>query len=638
MAAVDAAVRRYARAGNINFGLNWTRNNTETVGAFPSLAGNTDTQGLQATSGWTYGNGRRTNILRFTYNHNHVGTSNLYSNAVDVAGLAGIQGVSTDPFDFGLPGISFTQFGGLSNPIARRELDQTYTISDTVAWYRGKHNLRFGGDYRRILQSFRSAKNAEGSFIFSGLETSEFLPGSSQPVTDTGFDFADFLLGVPQQTSLQSGTNSYNFSANSLDAFFQDDWRIFSKLSLNLGVRYEYIGPYTEANNRIANLDVAPGFTAAAPVLPGQTGAFNGAYPAALFHVDHNDWAPRIGVVWRPLKQTGVLATVNYNLAQYGNIIQNFAFQPPFATTSTNVTSAAVPLTLTNGFPPIVPGSVTNNFAVDPNYKLGHVQVWNLDIQRTLPHGFLLNLDYNGSKGTRLDEYRAIEIPGIQPFLYESSAADSIFHAGSVRVRKRMAHGIGFQASYIFSKSIDDASSIGAACSRGAESLRHRRRSRPLQFRPAPQIYRQLDVRSALWRKSPLCAARGVVAHPGQLAIERRLHRRLGAAIYTQRAGQQRGPQPRRHRLASRRCHRPAYFTPESQHCRVVQHRRVLLPLDQLRHHQYLRQSQRRLLRRCRPPHHRRPWRGRRGHVVEQELHDQRIARSRTAIPGRQRL
>jgi hypothetical protein len=323
--------------------------------------------------------------------------------------------------------------------------------------------LRFGGDYRRILQSFRSAKNAEGSFIFSGLETSEFLPGSSQPVTDTGFDFADFLLGLPQQTSLQSGTNSYNFSANSLDGFFQDDWRIFSKLSLNLGVRYEYIGPYTEANNQIANLDVAPGFTAAAPVLPGQTGAFNGTYPASLIHGDHNDWAPRIGVAWRPLKQTVVRFGygINYNLAQYGNIIQNFAFQPPFAITSTNVTSPAVPLTLTNGFPAIVPGSVTNNFAVDPNYKLGYVQVWNLDIQRTLPHGFLLNLDYNGSKGTRLDEYRAIEIPGIQPFLYESSAADSIFHAGSVRVRKRMAHGLGFQASYTFSKSIDDASSIG---------------------------------------------------------------------------------------------------------------------------------------------------------------------------------
>ena len=152
---------------------------------------------------------------------------------------------------------------------------------------------------------------------------------------------------------------------------------------------------------------------------------------------------------------------INYNLAQYANIIQNFAFQPPFATTATNVTSAATPLTLANGFPASPPGLVTNNFAVDPNYRLGYVQIWNLDIQRTLPHGFLLNVDYNGSKGTRLDIDRAITIAGLQPFIYESSAGNSVFHAGSVRFRKRQSHGISYGAVYTFSKSIDDASSIG---------------------------------------------------------------------------------------------------------------------------------------------------------------------------------
>ncbi len=448
---------------NINFGLNWSRNSTNIVNSFPSLAGGTSTQGLNATSGWTYGNGRRTNLLRFTYNHNHVATTNLYSNSVDAAGNAGIGGISTDPFDFGLPGISFTNFGGLSDPTPRRELDQTYTISDTLSWYRGKHNWRFGADYRRILQSFRSAKNAEGSFVFTGFETSEFTAGSARPNTDTGYDLADFLLGLPQQTSIQSGASAYNFRANSFDLFAQDDWRILSKLSLNLGVRYEYNGPFTEANNQIANLDVAPGFTAAVPVLAGAAGPYNGTFPASLIHPDRNDWAPRIGIAWRPLKQTVVRTGygINYNLAQYANIIQNFAFQPPFAVTATNVSSVTSPLTLENGFPAVAPGAVTNNFAVDPNYQLGYVQVWNLDIQRTLPHGFLLNVDYNGSKGTRLDTERAIEIAGIQPFIYESSAANSIFHAGSVRIRKRMAHGIGFSANYIYSKSIDDASSIG---------------------------------------------------------------------------------------------------------------------------------------------------------------------------------
>lgn len=154
---------------------------------------------------------------------------------------------------------------------------------------------------------------------------------------------------------------------------------------------------------------------------------------------------------------------INYNLAQYANIIQNFAFQPPFAVTSTNLSTLASPLTLQNGFPPIAPGAVTNNFAVDPNYRLGYVQIWNVDLQRELPGGVIMNAGYNGSKGTRLDILRAIQLPGAQPFTYESSAGNSVFHAGSIRFRKRLSKGIGLTASYIYSKSIDDASSIGGA-------------------------------------------------------------------------------------------------------------------------------------------------------------------------------
>jgi hypothetical protein len=454
---------------NINFGLNWSRSSNSIVNPFPSLAGGTGTQGLNASVGWTYGKGRVTNIFRVNYNHNHVSTTNLYSNVIDVSGPggAGIGGISNDPFNWGLPGISFTSFGGLSDPTPRRELDQTYSISETVAWNRGKHNWRFGGDYRRILQSFRSARSAEGSFVFTGFATSQYASGSTQPVTGTGYDFADFLLGFPQQTSLQSGANSYNFRANAFDFFAQDDWRFRSNLSFNLGLRYEYNGPYTEAENQIANLDVAPGFTAAVPVLPGHAGPFDGTFPGSLVRPERNNFAPRIGIAWKPQKKTVVRTGygINYNLAQYGTMIQNFAFQPPFANTATNATDVngligASPLKLINGFP-ATGNAVTNNFAVNPNYRLGYVQVWNLDIQRELPGGVVMNAGYNGAKGTRLDTERALVVSGGQPFTYESSEGNSILHAASVRLRKRMAKGLGLSAQYVFSKSIDDASSIG---------------------------------------------------------------------------------------------------------------------------------------------------------------------------------
>lgn len=446
---------------NLNAGLSWTRTTSDIVNPFPSLAGGTGTQGLNASVGWVYGKGRASNTLRFTYNHSHVSTTNLFSTVTDVASLAQISGVSTDPFDWGIPGVNFTSFSGLSDPTPSRSLIQTYTATDNLVWSRGKHNWRFGGDYRRMLQSFRSARNAEGTFTFTGFATAQYVGGIQQP--GTGSDFADFLLALPQQSSVQFGTNAYDFRANSYDAFAQDDWRLRASLSLLLGLRYEYNGPYTEAKNQIANLDVAPGFTAATAVLPGQTGPFNGGFPGSLIRPDRNNFAPRLGLAWKPFKNTVVRTGygVNYNLAQYGTVIQNFAFQPPFATTATNTATTSAFLNLANAFPPQPPGTITNNFAVDPNYRLPYVQLWNLDIQRDLGGGWLLNVDYNGSKGTRLDTERAILIAGEQPFIYESSAGNSVLHSGSVRIRKRLGKGIGLSGTYVYSKSIDDASSIG---------------------------------------------------------------------------------------------------------------------------------------------------------------------------------
>jgi len=461
---------------NINFGLNWTRSSSDIVNHFPSLAGGSGMQGLNASAGWNYGKGRATNLFRLNYNHRHLSTTNLYSTVLDVAGNAGILGVSPNPFDWGIPGISFTtsSFGGLSDPEPRRSLDQTYSVSDMVSWNRGKHNWRFGGDYRRILQSFRASKNAEGSFVFTGFATSLSASGGQAP--NTGLDFADFLLGLPQQTSLQSGTNSYDFRANAFDLFVQDDWRIRANLTINFGLRYEYNGPYTEAHDRIVNLAVGPGFTSAVPVvpegamLPSSSGMVVRSSTPSLINGDRNNYAPRIGIAWRPVKETVIRAGygINYNLAQYATIVQNFAFQPPFAQTYTNCSPAPgcrvpVDITLQNGFPSLATPTVTNNFAVDPNYQLPSVQVWYLEAQRTLRHGVVVNLGYNGAKGTHLDVQRApiLRNSQVQPFIYDSSAADSILHAASIRFRKRMAHGMGLGASYTYSKSLDDASSVG---------------------------------------------------------------------------------------------------------------------------------------------------------------------------------
>jgi hypothetical protein len=455
---------------NLTFGFHYHNTFTNLTAPYPSVGGSTAVRSFDIPISYIRSFGKLTNNLRFDYNRNRISTQNLYAFTQDITGGLGINGVSTNPFDWGLPNLSFTNFGGIqdTNPLLRR--DQTFTFSDTMIWTHGKHTFRWGGDFRRIQQNTETDSNARGSFIFTGLNTSQLANGL--PVTGTGFDFADFLLGLPQQTSVQFGANNYHFRGNSWDLFGQDEWKVRGNLTLSLGLRYEYVSPFTEVDNRIVNLDIAPGFTAVVPVLPGQTGPYHGVFPDSLIYSDRNNFAPRVGLAWKVRPKTVFRAGygINYATTAYASMVQQLAFQPPFSITQTNVQSATTALTLQNGFPQTAPGSVTNNYSVDPNYRLGYVQIWNADVQQEITPSLILNLDYTGTKGTRLDvidapnrDTNGVLIPGVQPFLWESALADSTANAGTVKLRKRLTHGVSIGGSYTFSKSIDNASTIGGA-------------------------------------------------------------------------------------------------------------------------------------------------------------------------------
>jgi outer membrane receptor protein involved in Fe transport len=329
-----------------------------------------------------------------------------------------------------------------------------------MIWNHAKHTLRWGGDFRRMQINTQTDINARGSFVFTGL--------------NSGFDFSDFLLGLPQQTTVQFGENNYHFRGNSWDLFVQDEWRLRGNLTLNVGLRYEYVSPFIDISNHLANLSIAPEFLtnasfnssdAVVPVVAGQSGV-----PETIVHPDRNNLAPRIGIAWKATGKTVVRAGygMNYNTGAYQTIVQQLAFQPPFSTTATNIQAAPGDLTLANGFPAAASGTITNNFAVDPNYRLGYVQIWNLNIQRELRPTLIMNVDYTGTKGTNLDIVEApnrtgtsVRIPTVRAFNYETSAANSHTYATSVRIRKRLQTGFSVGGTYTFSKSIDDASSIG---------------------------------------------------------------------------------------------------------------------------------------------------------------------------------
>jgi hypothetical protein len=479
---------------SLNFGFHYHSASANLTNAFPSVGGDTHTRSFDVPVGFVRTFGKVINNARLDFNRSRTSTQNLYAFNQDITGNLGITGVSTNPFDWGLPNLSFTHFGSLSDTNPQLLRNQTWTFTDNLIYRRGKHTWRWGGDFRRIQVNTQTDSNARGTFTFTGL--------------NSGYDFSDFLLGLPQLTSVQFGNNNYHFRGDSWDLFVQDEWRLRGNLTLNLGVRYEYFSPFSEENNRIVNLDLPEAFTSPpVPVEVGQKGPYNGSFPTTLVRPDRNNFAPRLGLAWKPLRNTVVRAGygINYNTSAYQSIVQNMAFQPPFSTTATNTQSPTTPLTLQNGFPAVAPGSITNNFGVDPNYRLGYVQIWNLDIQQQIRPTLIMNLDYTGTKGTRLDILEApnrtatgVLFPGVQPFYWEDSVGDSTANALSVRVRKRLQAGISIGGRYTFSKSMDNASTIGSG-----EPIWSRRVPDALRFPARPTSRKTLLI----WRPSAACPA-----------------------------------------------------------------------------------------------------------------------------------
>jgi len=453
------------RGSNINFGLQIRSGNNVVNNPYPTIAGTNQTSGVNATLGYVRPFGRLVNFVSVNYNRNRTSATNLYAFQQDIEGILGITGVSRNAFDWGLPNLSFTNFSTLNDVRSSLRRDQTVQLSEGMIWNRGRHNFRWGSDFRLQRTSTHSTQNSRGTFTFTGARTAAVVDGA--PVQGTGYDFADFLLGLPQSTSLQFGNLTYNFRGNSWDLYIQDDWRFRANLTINLGLRYDYASPYIEADNRIVNLDVSPAFTAVVPVLPGQVGPYHGDFPKSLVKPDRNNIAPRIGIAWRLNNRTVVRAGygITYNGAAYVAIASQLANQPPFSLTQTNTKTDL--LTLQNGFPPLT-SIVTNNYGIDPNYRIGYAQQWNLDIQRDVRKlGVQINLDYTGTKGTRLDVIQApnrtatgLRIADVQPFNWETSAASSILHSGALRIRRRLSRGISLGGTYQFSKSIDNASTV----------------------------------------------------------------------------------------------------------------------------------------------------------------------------------
>jgi hypothetical protein len=333
-------------------------------------------------------------------------------------------------------------------------LQQTISASDTLSYRIGKHNFRFGGDYRRVHQDILGSSNATGTFDFTG-DTPEAA-------------IASMVNDEPAGSSIQASLSKSYLRQNVWDLYAQDDFRAFSFLTLNYGIRYEYFSPYAEKYDHLGELATDSGFTQVGTVYPGCTGGFCGTVPRTMVFPFRTGFAPRVGVALRLPKSIVVRAgyAINFNNGQYSTFATALVHQPPYANVQTNTNPAYI--TLENGFR-TPEASQPPNYSVEPHYSLPYVQTWNVDVQKTFPWGILLNVGYNGSMGTNLDVTSApLPMAQVNPFgltnvlfKYEQSSAFSRFQDGTVRLRKRLSNGVSLGAYYQYSHSIDDAGSVG---------------------------------------------------------------------------------------------------------------------------------------------------------------------------------
>jgi trimeric autotransporter adhesin len=421
--------------------------------------------------------------LRYQFSRQATQTTPYFSAlGTNVSGNLGILGNDQSPSFYGPPALSFTSgFYSLSDANYSLANNTTNAVSENLIWVHGKHNVTFGGDFRRLDFNQISQQNPRGSFSFTG----EY----------TGFDFADFLLGYPGTSSIAYGNADKYFRASWADTFVTDDWRLSSKLTLNLGVRWDFQAPVTELYNRLVNLEVGPYFTSTTPVCgtistltsgPACTLAGQVGYPDSLVRPNYHEIQPRIGVAWRPFDKGSTVVRagygIYYNTSVYQPLANQMAQQAPLSYSITQQNSLTSPYTIANAFLVPATGVTSQTFALDPNFQIGYLHYWQIAVQQGLGAGFVLTATYAGDKGLhQVQEFYpqslcckapdsdtpAPTIPYPVGYIYETSGGQSSYNAGSIQLQRRFRSGLSGNILYVYSKAMDDSQGVGG---RGAAS------------------------------------------------------------------------------------------------------------------------------------------------------------------------
>jgi len=436
----------------------------------------------QATAGWTHiFSPRLVNEARIGYAR--FGFYRLQEDdAVDVVNrlkIGGLPDAGVTPFNNGAPQISLTGYvtiGGATN-LPQGRHDNNYNNVENISWTRGSHTLKWGVDYLRILFNSFFTNTGRGSFTF-------------QDNTFTGNAVADLLLGIPRTASRDPGTPFHNAIANVAGVYFQDDWKVTPKLTINYGMRWELDLPVTERVNKIASFDPitntlkdAQGFRWHIDPTGKLVAVPDPSLGPRMWDTDWNNFGPRLGIAWRPFGGTKSVIRSGfgtfYNHQIVGNGITPLNRNSPYrdSTTAGPYSSSTVPLpNLANAFAgnptPIPPG-------IQKDFVGAYTNEWSFSVQRELADNLLLEVSYVGNESHKLPTSwninQAIPGPGAvnsrRPYAgwgsitggFISSIGNSNYHSFQTRVERRFSRGLSFLVSYTWSKAIDQGANISTS-------------------------------------------------------------------------------------------------------------------------------------------------------------------------------
>jgi hypothetical protein len=409
---------------------------------------------------------------RFGYNYAYHLNAPISLDGKNWVGDIGMRNLAggTDPIDYGRPNFTLTGFSAQGEgTITQGATENIYSVSNATSWVKGAHNIRFG-----LQAQFRNFEHL-----------TEVPPRSTLTFNGqfTGNPAGDFLLGYCSTCTGAFGSSRSTYRSSTFAPFIDDNWQVSSKMTVQMGLRWEYLGPWHETNNQEGSFDAASGKIAFHKVpanLPPQLVPLiinqDDFFPAGIVQKDLNNFGPRVGVAYNVSDSTVIRSgfgiyydNLNLNELQFSRLVPPFYGQYSLQPTATDLSFNADRLFPDLSGIPQFPAP----FSMDPSNRNAYTFQWNGNAQHTFSRNYLVEVAYTGSRS--YNEHKRYNInqafpgttaiatrvpyPAFQSaILYSSDAGWARFNGVSFRAEKRYSEGFFFLANYQLSKGIDNGS------------------------------------------------------------------------------------------------------------------------------------------------------------------------------------